>query len=72
MKEHSVSIWFVIGLLLTIYGVLITGAGIYQYFVPPETETVLANLHAGIWWGSFILALGVFYTVRFRPARKLH
>jgi hypothetical protein len=35
--------------------------------VPPTAPTVLANLHAGIWWGAIILALGLFYTLRFRP-----
>ncbi len=70
MKEHSVSIWFLIGLQLALYGVLITGAGIYQYFNPPAQRTVLFVLHAGIWWGAFMLVAGIFYTVAFRPKRN--
>lgn len=70
MKEHSVSIWFLIGLQLFLYGVLITGAGIYQFFHPPAQRTVLFELHSGIWWGALMLAAGVFYTVAFRPAPK--
>ncbi|MCE0522919.1 MAG: hypothetical protein LV480_08405 [Methylacidiphilales bacterium] len=69
MKEHHVSIWFLIGLQLAIYGLLITGAGIYGLISPPppEQQTVLAEWHASIWWGGLMLILGVFYTVKFRP-----
>jgi hypothetical protein len=62
-----ISIWFFIGVLLLIYGALILGAGIYDIGHPPERQIVLANLHAGVWWGAFLLALGCVYTVRFRP-----
>jgi hypothetical protein len=69
MKEHHVSIWFLIGLQLAIFGVLIVGAGLQQFFAPPPPDqlTVLSDLHAGIWWGAIMLILGVFYTVKFRP-----
>jgi hypothetical protein len=73
MKEHHVSIWFLIGLQLSIFGVLITGAGIYGFFFPPppEQETILANLHAAIWWGAIMFVLGVFYTVKFWPKKNV-
>ena len=69
MKENHISIWFLIGLQLAIFGVLITGSGIYGYFVPPppDHQTVLGNLYPAIWWGAIMLVLGVFYTVKFRP-----
>lgn len=60
-----ISIWFFIGLLLVIYGVLILGAGLYGLSHPPNV--VRADLHAGIWWGALLLILGTVYTVRFRP-----
>jgi hypothetical protein len=69
-KQHPFSIWFVIGLLLNVYGVMILGAGIYDYFNPPANPVVLNQLHAGIWWGVLLLAMGVFYTVRFMPKKK--
>jgi hypothetical protein len=71
MKENHVSIWFLIGLQLTIFGLLISGAGIYGFFVPPppDQDTVLSSLHTAIWWGAIMLALGLFYTVKFRPAK---
>jgi len=68
-KPEMVSIWFLIGLLLAAYGLIIVAAGVYQYFVPPAVTPVLANLHAGLWWGLFILALGCFYCWRFHPGK---
>jgi hypothetical protein len=50
--------------------VLITAAGVYELFVPPAHSVVLANLHPGIWWGGVLLVMGIFYSVRFRPATK--
>ena len=48
-RSGMISIWFFIGVLLLIYGILILGAGLYGLAHPPEV--VLAKLHAGIWWG---------------------
>ena len=64
-----VSIWFLIGILLVAYGVLITGAGLYEYFVPPAEPPALSSLHAGIWWGALVLAIGVFYCWHFHPGK---
>jgi hypothetical protein len=69
LKPGMVSIWFLIGALLTVYGLIITAVSFYQYLVPPATPPVLAELHAGIWWGLFILAMGCFYCWRFHPAK---
>jgi len=65
----SISIWFFIGVSLLFNGVLILAAGIYQYVQPPETPTVLFNLHAGIWWGAILTLLGAFYCLLYRPSR---
>ena len=34
-NKREIPIWFFIGSLLTVYGVLILGTGIYHLFVPP-------------------------------------
>jgi len=62
-----ISIWFFIGALLLLYGILILGAGIYGLVSPPAEQPVLANLHAGIWWGGLLIVLGGFYVAHFRP-----
>ena len=71
MHDHgSLSIWFFIGVLLTIYGLLITGAGVYDLFSPPVHPAVLANLHTGIWWGALLLVIGLIYFIRFYPKKQ--
>jgi hypothetical protein len=55
--------------LLTAYGVLITGTGLYELASPPESPVVLANLHAPIWWGAILLVIGLFYLIRFFPRK---
>jgi hypothetical protein len=67
MTEHGIPIWFFIGALLAVYGVLILGAGIYGLFHPPRVA--LANLHAGIWWGALLVVIGLGYVRAFRPRR---
>ncbi len=66
-QRHFISIWLFIGVLLLIYGVLILGSGLYNLLKPPAQQTVLANLHAPIWWGVLLTVLGAVYTVAFRP-----
>ena len=63
-----VSIWFFVGVLLLIYGVLILGAGIYGVSHPPNV--VLADLHAEIWWGALLIVMGAFYSIRFSPWKR--
>ena len=69
-SKGFISIWFFIGVLLTAYGVLITANGLYELVSPPAHAVVLANLHAGIWWGAVLLAIGLFYTIRFFPRKQ--
>jgi len=38
-------IWYFVGLLLTIIGVMILGAGVYDLFFPPARQTILAEMH---------------------------
>jgi len=69
-SDSGISIWFFIGSLLTIYGALILGYGLYSLAVPPVKPTVLAELHADIWWGAVLPILGVAYSYTHLPSRK--
>jgi FtsH-binding integral membrane protein len=66
----GISIWFFIGISLLVNGVLICGAGVYQYFNPPEKQLVLYQLHAGIWWGAILAILGAVYCFYFAPGKS--
>jgi hypothetical protein len=68
--RHFISIWFLIGVLLLIYGVIILGFGLYALTNPPEREVVMANLHTELWWGALLIVLGAVYSYYFRPGRE--
>ena len=70
MNSKEISIWFFIGVLLTIYGVMILGYGIWEMITGNVANVVLANLHAPVWWGALMLVLGLFYSLKFRPDRE--
>ena len=67
MHGSGISIWFFIGVLLAIYGFLICGYGIYELVTGHVANVALAYLHAPIWWGGIMLALGAFYCLKFKP-----
>ncbi len=71
MKSGShLSIWFFTGICLGVNGVLIFATGIYEALHPPAEKVVLYNLHANIWWGAVLAILGLFFSLRFSPARE--
>jgi hypothetical protein len=70
LESTEISIWFFIGVLLTIYGVMILGYGLWELISGHTANVVLSNLHAPIWWGAIMLVLGLFYGVRFRPGNE--
>jgi len=67
-RPGMISIWFFIGVLVLVYGLLILGSA----FTGGTTSraVVLQELRVDLWWGGLLTALGAFYTVRFRPGRK--
>jgi len=71
MPEHEkqVPIWFFIGSILALYGLLIFFAGIYGWMNPPPPEKMvrLWNYHADIWWGGLLFIFGLVYVFKFRP-----
>jgi hypothetical protein len=65
--SSKISIWFFIGVLLAFYGALIFGHGVYELITGILPNVILARLHAPVWWGAMMFALGLFYSIRFRP-----
>jgi len=69
--NKGISIWFFIGSLLSIYGVIITIANIVDTINPStDKQVVLRELHFGIWWGLLLLIVGLGYFIHFRPWKK--
>lgn len=69
MHSGRISIWFFIGVMLTIYGAMIFAYGIYDLATGNLPHVVLARLHAPVWWGGLMLVLGLFYSIKFRPGK---
>ena len=67
-KHHIIPVWFFVGCLLLIYGVLIVISGLAEWSHP--SETVLADLHAPVWWGGLLIVLGAVYCALFRPGKN--
>ncbi|HEY6293664.1 MAG TPA: hypothetical protein VI455_19090 [Terriglobia bacterium] len=63
-KHHMLPVWFFIGIVLTLYGVMIFLEGLYELSHPPGT--VLETLHPAIWWGLVMMAVGLIFALRNR------
>jgi hypothetical protein len=57
------SIWYFVGILLTIMGAIITVSGFYALAHPPAAEKVLSQFHPDLWWGLFMLAFGIVFAM---------
>jgi divalent metal cation (Fe/Co/Zn/Cd) transporter len=66
--RHMIPVWLFVGILLFLYGVLILVSGLAEWSHPPST--VLSNLHAPVWWGALMIAMGTVFVQLFRPGKK--
>ena len=69
-KHEIIPVWFFVGVLLLVYGILIMGSGLAEWSHPPNT--VLSELHAPVWWGGLLILVGALYCIKFQPKRSLH
>ena len=61
-EESMLDIWFFVGLLLSVYGVIITLAGVY-YIFNPQTAFYLHELNPSLWWGLIMLVSGLIFLI---------
>ncbi len=70
-EKESLSIWFFVGLILTIYGIIVLIANIQALISPPvSTHVVFENLHSGLWWGGMMILLGLLFLYLHWPGMK--
>jgi hypothetical protein len=69
MHGSRIPIWFFIGLLLTVYGAMIFGYGLYEVATNTLAPVELNTLHTPVWWGAILLVLGLGYVIKFRPGK---
>ena len=60
-EEHGLSIWFFVGGMLTIYGIIVLIANIPVFPTSQSPHVVLEQLHAGVWWGILLTLLGALF-----------
>jgi hypothetical protein len=65
--QRMIPVWFFVGVILLIYGVLILTTGLYEFSHP--SSTVLANLHPAVWWGALLTILGGIYVYLHLPRK---
>lgn len=72
-EPKMLSIWFFVGLMLTVLGVIVTATGIY-YIFRPQNATRLAELNPNLWWGAIILVAGFIFLIpswrRFKKEKR--
>lgn len=66
--KKELSIWFFVGALTLVYGLVLMVQGVVDLRHPPST--VLADLHPTLWWGGVLTIFGGVYVGRFRPRRR--
>jgi FtsH-binding integral membrane protein len=67
-RQHMLPVWFFIGLLLTIYGVIVLIAAIVDWSQP--TTAILSQYHAALWGGIVLLLIGGGYVLKFWPRQR--
>ncbi|HLA85088.1 MAG TPA: hypothetical protein VJL29_09855 [Thermoguttaceae bacterium] len=65
--QHTITIWFFVGGLFTIYGILIILAGL---FIESPEYVKMQHVHVRIWWGAILLVMGLIFTIRFWPRKE--
>ena len=53
-QGEPLPIWFFVGLILLVYGLLVEIAAL----VYPIGATVLASMRPGLWWGAIMIVAG--------------
>jgi hypothetical protein len=56
-----VSIWFLVGLVLGVNGLIVTASGFYFLVVPNATARLSHN--PGLWWGAIMIAAGIVFVL---------
>ena len=67
-NRRIIPVWFFVGFLLLVYGLLILASGLVDWSHPPQ-GVELTSLHAPVWWGGLLVVLGLVYCVKYYPRR---
>jgi len=68
-ERRQISIWFLVGIILAVYGITIIGSGFYNMAHPPA-GVVGAHLHLDLFWGVVLTAGGALFLWRQWPVKE--
>jgi hypothetical protein len=57
-------IWYFVGLILSVMGIIIEVNGIYFLINPSAEKKVLSYLHPDIWWGGVMIIMGLIFILK--------
>jgi hypothetical protein len=72
-KHHMIPVWFFVGVILLIYGLIILGTGIYEFSGPPLealAKMPAAIRHPALWWGALLTIIGGVYVYLYMPKKS--
>ncbi len=64
------SIWYFVGMILTVMGAIITASAVYSLINPPAQPKIFSYMHPDLWWGIIMLAFGLLFAILNRRALK--
>jgi len=64
-------IWYFVGLILFIMGLVIEVNGIYFLINPSADKQVLASIHPDVWWGGIMIIVGVIFILKNRKVKVM-
>lgn len=62
-KSGMRPIWYFVGWILLLTGLMVVLAGIYGLFAPLPSTSVMDHLHPNLWWGTLMIIFGLIYIV---------
>lgn len=68
-EKGMLDIWFFVGLILLIYGLIIILSGVYYIFAGPA-QTALSETNPCLWWGAIMIVGGLVFQGVSRQARR--
>jgi hypothetical protein len=66
-QQMGLTIWFLCGIILGVFGLTVTISGIFNAFNPPPVFGT--ELHLDIVWGLVLLVAGVAFMILQRPSK---
>jgi hypothetical protein len=57
-------IWYFVGLILFIIGIIVLLTGLYMFLSQTETKSVLGELYPNIWWGALMVVVGFIFIIK--------